>query len=124
MIKLFRICTRRPTVTFNQENRKTETTNGNSTQMLTYSDMVKRELRMALPWHSMLRDTKANFQKQPSLRRPSKTIELSLKTYLANQRTWVKVKLTEDLISFTVARTSKVPTLGMPPDASTVNHQP
>jgi hypothetical protein len=51
-------------VTFNQENRKTEITNGNSTQMHMFSDMVRRELRMELQWLYMLRDMKTNSQKQ------------------------------------------------------------
>jgi hypothetical protein len=42
-IEVFKICIKRLMVTFNQENRKTEIMNGNSTQMLMFSDMVKRE---------------------------------------------------------------------------------
>ena len=62
--KIFKICTRRPMETINQVNRKTEITSGNSTQMLMCLDMVKRESRMELPWHSMLSDMKTNSQKQ------------------------------------------------------------
>lgn len=120
-IRQFRRCTRRPTETFNQVNRKTETTNGNSTLMATFSDMVKRELKMELPWLFMLRDMKTNSQKQPSLRRLLKIIELLLKTFLANQRIWDKVKQIEELISFMASKTFKVTTHGMLLDASTVN---
>jgi len=85
-IEVSKICIRRLTVTFNQENRKIEITNGNSTQMLMFSDMVKRELRMEQPWLFMLNDMKINSQKPQSLKRLLKTIELLLKTFLVNQR--------------------------------------
>lgn len=75
MIKQSKICIKRPTVTFNLESKRIETTNGNSTQMPMFSDMVKRELRTVLLWPSMPRDTKTNSQKLPSLKRPLRTTE-------------------------------------------------
>ena len=97
--------------------------NGNSTQMLMFSDMVKRELRMEQPWHFMPNDMKINSQKQQSLKRLLKTIELLLKTSLVNQRIQVKVKLTEDPISFMELRMFKVIILGTLPDAFMENHR-
>ena len=119
--RLSRTCTRRPMVTFNQENRKIGIMNGNSTQMVMFSDMVKRELRMVLLWHSMLKGTKTNSQRLQSLRRPSRTTEQSLKISSDNQRIWDKAKPIEALTSFTVSKMFKVTILGMPLDASTVN---
>ena len=80
MTGLFRKCTRRLTVTFNQENKRIEIMNGNSTQLVMFSDMAKRELRMVLLWHYTPRDTKINSQKLQLLRRLLKIIEQLLKT--------------------------------------------
>lgn len=85
-IEVFKICIRRLMVTFNQENRKIEIMNGNSTQMLMFSDMVKRELKMEQQWHFMLNDMKINSQKQLSLKRLLKTIELLPKISSVYQR--------------------------------------
>jgi hypothetical protein len=85
-IEVFKTCTRKLTETFNQENRRIEIMNGNSTQMLMFSDMVKRELRMVLPWPFMLNDMKINSQKPQLLKRLLKTIELLLKIFLVYQR--------------------------------------
>ena len=107
--------------TFNQENRKTETMNGNSIQMPTCSDMVRRELKMALLWPFMPRDMRINFQKQLLLRRLLKTIEPSLKTFLVYRRIWDKARPTEDKTLSMVSKMFKVIIHGMPLDAFMVN---
>lgn len=68
-IELFKKCIRKLTETFSQESRKTEIMNGNSTQMLMFSDMVKRELKMELLWLYMPNAMKMFSQKPQSSKR-------------------------------------------------------
>jgi len=69
-------CTRRLMEISNQESKRTEIMNGNSTQMPTFSDMVKRELKMELLWLYMLNAMIINSQKLQLSRRLLKTIRL------------------------------------------------
>ena len=115
------ICIRRLMVTSSQESKRIEIMNGNSIQITTFSDMEKKELKTELPWHFTPRDMKTNSQKQPSSRRQSRIIELSLKTSLENQRTWDKVNQIEVPILFTASKTFKEKTHGTLLDAFMVN---
>lgn len=121
---LFKKCTRKLTETSSQESKRIEIMNGNSIQMPTFSDMVKREQKMELLWPYMPSDTKINSQKPQSSKRLLKTIRQQPKIFLDNQRTQVRVKLIGDPISFMVLRMFKVPIHGMPPDVFMVNQMP
>lgn len=124
MTKPSKTCTRRLMATFNQENKRIETTSGNLTQLVMSSVMEKRELKMELLWHFMLKGTKTNSQKLPLSKRRLKIIEQLLKTFSVNQRIWDKVKPVEDPILFMESRMFKVIIHGMLPGAFTENQKP
>jgi len=79
MIEPFKKCIKRPMVTSNQESKRIGIMNGNSTQLLMFSDMVRRELKTELLWLFMLNDMKMHSQKQPLLKRLLKTKRQLLK---------------------------------------------
>ena len=73
-IELSKKCIRKLMVISSQESKRTEIMNGNLTQILMFSDMVKRELKTVPPWLYTQNDMKINSQKLPLSRRLLKTI--------------------------------------------------
>ena len=83
-IEQFKKCIRRLMETFNQVNRRIEIMNGNLIQMLIYSGMVKRELKMEQQWLYMPNAMKINSLKLLSSKRQLKTTKQFHKIFSVN----------------------------------------
>jgi len=86
MIEQSKKCIRKLTETFNQESKRIEIMNGNSTQMPTFSDTVKRGLKMELLWLYMLNAMKMYSLKLQLSKRLLRAIRQWHKIYSVNQR--------------------------------------
>lgn len=110
-------CTEKLTAITLQASKSKESITGNSTQQITDLDMVKREFSMELLLLCILRGTKSNTQRPSLFRRLLRTKRLLHQIFSESLRTWAKVKLTEELTSFTVSKMFKLVTHGTLQDA-------
>lgn len=116
MTQLPLLCTGKLMETMLLENKRTETTTGNSIQQSTDLVSVRRKFWTELPLLFIMRDMMNNSQKLSSSKKLLKIIKQLHLTCLDTLRISVKAKLIEELNSYMVLRMWQVETIGMLPD--------